>query len=101
MAASHVAAQMLSVLLIVTACPGASALGLDEKQRERITGDDDPIIVSRTIASVVEPRVLEATSIDPETTGSIGKRATKPKRSCDRLAWYPERLPDRQFREAC
>jgi hypothetical protein len=92
---------MLSVLLVVTACPGGSALRLDEKQRERVTGDDDPIIVPRSVAPVFEPRFVDATSLDPETTGSIGTRATKPKRSCDTLAWYPERPPDRQFREAC
>ena len=87
----------LAGLLVVALCPGAKAVP-GERERERTRGDDDPIILPRSVAL---PEVLTVTFSDPDTTGSIGRRPVKPSRSCDRFGWYPERAPDAQFREAC
>jgi hypothetical protein len=77
-------------------CPGAS--GLDERTRERTRGDDDPIIVPRSVAM---PHIVTVTFLDPDATGSIERPSIKVSRSCDSFGWYPERAPDAQFQEAC
>jgi hypothetical protein len=89
-------ALSLAVLLVGVMCPGANAFGRDETQREQIRGDDDPIIVPRSVALPERPAF-----IDPETTGTIERRSVKPSQTCDRFAWYPERTLDAQFREVC
>jgi len=87
---------IIASLFVVALCPGAT--GSDERKRERTRGDDDPIIVPR---SVVLPNVATVASYDPETTGSIDRRSAKVSSSCDRFRWYPERAPDAQFQESC
>ena len=85
-------ATFLSTTLIA-----AVALGRDERRGERIRGDDDAIIVPR---SVVGERVA-IESYDPDTTGSMGKVPVRTGRHCDRLSFYPENRPEMQFQEAC
>jgi hypothetical protein len=60
-------ARLALVSFLTTALGMAAALGRDERG-ERITGDDDPIIVPRSVAE----DVVGIGFFDPETTGSIG-----------------------------
>jgi hypothetical protein len=85
-------ATFLSTTLIA-----AVALGRDERRGERMRGDDDPIIVPRSVAA--ERGAIE--SFDPETTGSIGKVPIRTARDCNRLGFYRENRPEMQFQEAC
>ena len=85
-------ATFLSTTLIA-----AVALGRDERRGERTRGDDDPIIVPRSVAG--ERVAIE--SYDPEITGSIGKVPGRTGRDCNRLAFYPANRPEMQFQEAC
>jgi hypothetical protein len=87
---------ILAGLFVVALCPGAT--GSDERNRERMRGDDDPIIVPRSVAL---PPAVAVTLFDPETTGSIDRRPVKVSRSCDSFGWYLDRAPDAQFQEAC
>jgi len=89
-------ALALAAFLAWIPCTGASALARDETSRERIRGDDDPIIVPRAVA-LPERQAL----IDPETTGSIDRRSAKPSRRCDRVAWYLDHDLESEFREVC
>jgi hypothetical protein len=86
---------VLTILLMFAAGPDANALGRDDTQNERITADDDPVIVPRSVA------VPESSVIDPETTGSIDRRSVARIRSCETIAWYSGRTPDTEYREAC
>jgi len=88
-------AFVLTILLMFAAGPGANALGRDDTQNERITADDDPVIVPRSLA------VSDSSVIDPEATGSIDRRSVKRSRSCETIAWYSGRRPDAEYREAC
>ena len=88
-------ASVLTMLLMFGVGAGANALGRDDTQNERITADDDPVIVPRSVA------VPDSSVIDPETTGSIDRRSVKRSRSCETIAWYSGRTPDTEYREAC
>jgi len=87
---------VLAGLFAVALCSGAT--GSNERKRERARGDDDPILVPRSVAL---PHLVTFTFFDPETTGSIEKPSVNVSRTCDSFGWYPERAPDDQFQEAC
>src|SRR3954471_13594921 len=51
-----------------------AALGRDERRAERITGDDDPILIPRSaVPHSLDPGTLDGADSDPETTGSVEK----------------------------
>jgi hypothetical protein len=75
---------------------GAIALARDEARSERVKGDDDPIIVLRSVASTE----LAIHFLDPETTGSVSKE-TKGPQTCDRVAFFPERPAEEQLQAIC
>ena len=85
----------IAAILVSIMTAGAAALAPDERGRERIGDDDDPIIVP---ALVVLPEIVRVTGQDPETTGSIDRGSPA---LCDRFAYYPRNAPEKQFREAC
>jgi CheY-like chemotaxis protein len=89
-------ALALAAFLAWIPCTGASALARDETSRERIGGDDDPIIVPRAVA-LPQSQAF----IDPETTGSIDRRSAKPSLRCDRFAFFLGREAESEFREVC
>jgi hypothetical protein len=89
-------ALVLAAFLAWAPCTSASALARHETSRERIRGDDDPIIVPRAVA-LPESQAL----VDPETTGSIDRRSAKPSLRCDRFAWYLDHDVESEFREVC
>jgi hypothetical protein len=88
----------IMVVLLTGTMASAVALAPDERRRERIRGDDDPIIVPFWVAA---PEGAEHVFYDPDATGSINTRPAKTPRPCQRLAFYPERPLGQQFREAC
>jgi hypothetical protein len=74
------------------------AFARDEDRGERVRGDDDPVLVPRSVAL---GEVVGAISIEPETTGSTVKGRAKKHPACDRFAFYPDREPQMQFQDAC
>jgi hypothetical protein len=88
-------AFVFTILLIFGAGGGANALGRDDTQNERITADDDPVIVPRSVG------IPDNSVIDPEMTGSIDTRPVKRSRRCDMIGWYSGRSQDTEYREAC
>ena len=91
-------ALVAAAMIIGVTTASAVALAPNERGRERIAGDDDPIIVSRSVA---EPEKRNLTLHDPETTGSVASRAASKRRDCERFAFFPDRPPGQQLREAC
>jgi hypothetical protein len=89
---------MILALLLVGATADAAALATDERGRERVRGDDDPIVVP---ASVLIPEKSTSPFYDPETTGSVEKRRARAHSTCDRLAFYPDKPAEDEFRDAC
>jgi hypothetical protein len=95
------AALMLLLLAGLQCAAGGSALGRDEKRAERITGDDDPVLLPLTaVPRALHPGVLNAV-LDPDTTGSVSKPTGRSRPPCKALAWFPDRSPEQQYREAC
>jgi len=90
-------AALMLLLLVGLPC-AASALGRDEKRAERITGDDDPVLLP--FPRTLNPGVLNAV-LDPDTTGSVSKPTGRSRPPCKALAWFPDRSPEQQYREAC
>ena len=88
---------ILAALAVATLFSGG-ALGRDERRGEWITGDDDPILLPLWVA---DPEAIRTIEWDPDTTGSIGSSREIGQTRCDRVAWFPERPPDKQLREAC
>jgi hypothetical protein len=89
----------MAALAISLATP-ALCLARDEHYSERITGDDDPIMLPRTaMPEVASSELQQREFFDPDTTGST-VRARAEKR-CERVAWFPDRAPEDQFRPAC
>ena len=88
-------ASVAAGILIVIMIGGAAALAPHERGRERIGEDEDPIILP---AFAAVPGIGGATAQDPETTGSIAASSWA---LCDRVAFYPQNPPEKQFREAC
>jgi|1185.fasta_scaffold668874_2 hypothetical protein len=79
-----------------------AALGRDERRAERITGDDDPILIPRSaVPHSLDPGTLDGADSDPETTGSVEKPTGGLRPVCNMLAWFPERPPGQEFREVC
>jgi hypothetical protein len=77
------------------------AIGRDDGGRERVTGDDDPIVLPVWVAApelTPRPQLLLR---DPDTTGSVTPRTPSASGRCARVAWYPERAPQDEYREAC
>ena len=94
-------AALMLLFLAGLQCPAGSALGREEKRAERITGDDDPILLPLTsVPRALDPGVLNAV-LDPDTTGSVSKPTGISRPSCKALAWFPDRSPEQQYREAC
>ena len=95
----------LLFLLLILAAPitaAGAAIGRDEGRAERVTGDDDPILIPRSVASgsfTLDSHDISA--LDPETTGSVKKQARRSRARCDTLAWFPARKPGDELREAC
>src|SRR5829696_7116974 len=95
------AALMLLLLAGPQCAAGGSALGRDKKLAERITGDDDPVLLPFTaVPRALDPGVLKAV-LDPDTTGSVSKPTRRSRRPCKALAWFPDRSPEQQYWEAC
>jgi hypothetical protein len=94
-------------LLVLAASLGPTigaglAFGRDASRAERIRGDDDPILISRWVASgslMLDAR--DVPELDPETTGSVKKQARRSRPRCDTLVWFPDRKPGDDTREAC
>ena len=75
--------------------------GRAERRAERVTADDDPILIPRSAVPPLRFGALDRTGLDPEITGSAGKPARKAQARCNMLAWFPGRPPDQEFREVC
>src|SRR4051812_46959811 len=96
-------------LLVLLAFAGpmvstGSALGRDERRAERISGDDDPVLIlipRSAVPRFSQPGALDVVALDPDTTGSIEQRARISRPRCTMLAWFPERSPDREYQETC
>ena len=93
------------VLLLASTGPmvgAGAALGRDESRAERISGDDDPILIPRSAVPLSsQPGALDLAALDPDTTGSVEKPARRSRPRCTMLAWFPDRPPDQEFGEAC
>ena len=93
------------VLLLASAGPmvgAGSTLGWDESRTERISGDDDPILIPRSAVPLSsQPGALDVVALDPDTTGSVEKPAQRSRPRCTLLAWFPDRPSDREFEETC
>src|SRR5688500_19871394 len=90
--------RFAAAILVALSASGAAALAPDERARERIAGDDDPISLP---SSVLAPRA-QLGWYDPETTGSVARRPAKSKgHVCERFAFDPEKPLDEQFRQVC
>jgi hypothetical protein len=89
--------RLAAIAFLSTSLGTAAAFARDERRGERIRGDDDPIIVPRSVAGEREG----ITSFDPETTGSIGKGGVRAQQDCDRFAFYPDRHSELPFQKAC
>ncbi len=77
---------------------GTVALARDQARGERVNGDDDPIIVSR---SVPLPELANVHFLDPETTGSVSRDEARTRQTCDQIAFFPDRPAERQFQDWC
>jgi len=94
-------------LLVLLALAGpmvstGTALGRDERRAERVTGDDDPVLIPRSaVPKFSQPGALDMAALDPDTTGSVKKPARISRPRCTMLAWFPERSPDREHEETC
>src|SRR3954463_13979554 len=87
------AALMLLLLAGLQCAAGGSALGRDEKRAERITADDDPVLLPLTaVPRALHPGALNAV-FDPDTTGSVSKPTQRSRPPCTALAWFPDVLP--------
>ena len=65
---------------------GTVALARDQARGERVNGDDDPIIVSRSVSL---PELANVHFLDPETTGSVLRGETRTRRqTCDQIAFF-------------
>src|SRR3954468_14848008 len=68
----------LLLLLLILAAPiiaAGAAIGRGEGRAERVTGDDDPILIPRSVASgSFTLDSADISALDPETTGSVKKR---------------------------
>ena len=99
--AAHLGAAV--VLLLASAGPMVgAAFGRDESRAERISGDDDPILIPRSAVPLSsQPSALNVAVLDPDTTGSIEKPAQRSRPRCTMLAWFPDRPSDREYEETC
>jgi hypothetical protein len=89
------------VLLLFLVNP-VLALERDEKRAERVTGDDDPILIPRSASPRLSlPNRWDVAEFDPETTGSTDGLARGGRATCEILAWFPERRSDRELQEHC
>jgi hypothetical protein len=93
---------LLLVVLAVPTLGAGAAISRDEKRAERVRGDDDPIVIPRSAAL---PRftlqALDISAFDVETTGSANRQVRGPRPHCDTLAWFPDREPGDDLRDAC
>ena len=77
---------------------GTAALARDQARGERVNGDDDPIIVSRSVSL---PELANVHLLDPETTGSVSRDEVRTRQTCDQIAFFPDRPAERQFLDWC
>ena len=78
---------------------GTVALARDQARGERVNGDDDPIIVSRSVSL---PELANVHFLDPESTGSLLRvEARTQRQTCDQIAFFPDRPAERQFQDWC
>ena len=77
---------------------GTVALARDQARGERVNGDDDPIIVSRSVSL---PDLANIHFLDPETTGSVSRDEARTRQMCDQIAFFPDRPAERQFQDWC
>ena len=78
---------------------GTVALARDQARGERVNGDDDPIIVSRSVSL---PELANVHFLDPESTGSLLRVEARTRRqTCDQIAFFPDRPAERQFQDWC
>src|SRR5829696_4650584 len=94
-------------LLVLLALAGpmvstGTALGRDERRAERVTADDDPVLIPRSaLPKFPPPGALAMAGRDPDTAGWVTKPAGISRPRCTMLAWFPERSPDREYEEMC
>jgi len=90
----------LLILLSLAGSMGSvgAALGRDERWGERVTADDDPVLIPR---SAMPDGTLDRASPDPQTTGSVAKPARRGWPRCNLIGWFPGRSPEQEFREVC
>jgi hypothetical protein len=97
----HASWRWLLAAALTGGLSAGAALGRDDSHRQRVTGDDDPVVLPVWVAAPEltprSPLVLR----DPETTGSVTARTPAVARGCGRVAWYPERSAEHQYRELC
>lgn len=74
-----------------------AALARDERRAERISGDDDPILMPRSS----QPGALDVAALDSDTTGSVEKPTRRSRSRCNMLAWFPDRPPGQEYEETC
>ena len=77
---------------------GTVALARDLASGERVNGDDDPIIVSRSVSL---PELANVHFLDPDTTGSVARDEARTRQMCDQIAFFPERPAEKQFQDWC
>jgi hypothetical protein len=77
---------------------GTVALARDQARGERVNGDDDPIIVSRSVSL---PDLANVHFLEPETTGSVLRDEVRTRQMCDQIAFFPDRPAEGQFEDWC
>ena len=93
---------LLAAALMGPTISAGIAFGRDANRVERIRGDDDPILIPRWVASgsfTLDTR--DISDLDPESTGSLKRQASRPRPRCDTFVWFPDREPRDDLREAC
>ena len=100
------ASRRCGALLILLSLAGSmesvgAALGRDERWAERVTADDDPVLIPRSAMPHSLDGTLDRAFPDPQTTGSVAKPARRGWPRCNLIGWFPGRPPQQEFREVC
>jgi hypothetical protein len=89
---------LAGAILVVTTAASAAKPASDERHRERIRGDDDPIVVPALVPELENAKLRQD---DPETIGSVGDAGSNSRPPCRFIKFFPDRPPRDQFQEAC
>jgi hypothetical protein len=93
--------RWLLAVVVMGGLSAGAAFGGEGSGRQRVTADDDPIVLPVWVAAPELTPKSQLVLQDPETTGSVKPRQSSGTRGCERVAWYPERAAQREYREVC